>query len=106
MTASSLRVVNFSTIVFFLFLSLSLLWGGRNCFRVTARDFQIFLGFFYLGFFVFFLRLCNSFRKKTVNERQPTHSPLSLSLCCSPDLKDLQQGEFDSRTFQVASHVI
>jgi hypothetical protein len=81
MTASSLRVVNFSTIVFFLFLSLSLLWGGRNCFRVTTRDFQIFLGFFYLGIFFSFSSTLQFIPKKD-RERTPTHtlSPLSLSL--------------------------
>jgi hypothetical protein len=84
MTASSLRVVNFSTIVFFLFLSLSLLWGGRNCFRVTTRDFQIFLSFFYLGIFFSFSSTLQFIPKKTVNERQPTHSPLSLSLSLQP----------------------
>lgn len=81
MTASSLRVVNFSTIVFF--LSLSLLWGGRNVFG-SLRE------IFFLNF-SFFLRLCNSFRKRPWTKPTHTLSPLSLCALCSPDLKDLRR---------------
>lgn len=106
MTASSLRVVNFSTIVFFLVLVSFSFMGWKKLFSGHCARFSDFSWLLLFGNFCFLSSTLQFIpKKKTVNERQPTHSPLSLSLC-SPDLKDLQQGEFDSRTFRVASHVI